>query len=442
MTAPFRAALVVVALSLFFTLSLAAQSQRIFLDPPGPTSATPIEARLYVACDPASHTVRALLGNVIKIHVTPGPLEGLCDPPIASLYTVDLGALPVGEYRIDVTVGELDNVTSRSFVVRNAEESVFDVHPFAVPAQSFSLPVRLDAGELELVRVYVDDVLVAPLTDDGVAYSFPAPPHARGLADVTIETRFGVKHTLRGALYYYDLSAPPDPSVFERILFPILVETAGAHDSRWVSEAAIANPRPWSIDTYNEVFPYVCLGYPCGERLAPDSSVAFTGFGRPQGIALIAPRAEADGLVFSLRVRDTSRTAEGFGTRVPVVRERDMFRGTGLTLLDIPIDPRYRTKLRMYAFDTGEHEALVTLDRPGNSQTFRVPVRRTCTDMECEAFPWYAELDLPAGAVNEVANVYVSIGGPESPAWAFASVTNNVTQQVTIVTADGKGGRP
>lgn len=442
MTVPLRAALVVLALSFPLTLSLAAQSQRIVLDPPGPTSATPIEARLYVACDPASHTVRALLGNVIKIHVTPGPLEGLCDPPVASLYTVSLGALPVGEYRIDVTVGERDSVTSRSFVVRNADPGVFDVHPFAVPLQSFDLPVRLYAGDLELVRAWVDGFLVTPLTYDGVAYSFPAPPHASGLAGVTVETRFGVKHTLPGALYYYDLAAPPDPSVFERVLFPVLVETAGAHDSRWVSEAAVANPRPWFVETYNHVFPFVCLAHPCGERLSPDSSIAFSGFGRPQGIALIVPRAEAGDLAFSLRVRDTSRTAEGFGTRVPVVRERDMFRGTDLTLLDIPIDPRYRTKLRMYAFDTGEHEALVTLDRSGDSQTFRVPVRRTCTGGECEAFPWYAELDLPTGAVNEIANVYVSIGGAESPAWAFASVTNNVTQQVTIVTADGKGGRP
>jgi hypothetical protein len=430
-----------IALSLLFMLPLAAQTQRIVLDPPGPTSATPIEARLYVACDPVSHTVTAL-GNVIKIHVTPGPIENLCDPPIASLYSVSLGALPAGVYRIDVTVGALDAVTSRTFVVRNAGESVFDVHPFAIPMQPFGLPVRLDAGELEIVRAYVDDVLVTPLTYDGVAYSFPAPAHAPGLARVKIETRFGVMHTLLGALYYYDPTAPPDPSIFERILFPVLFNTAGAHGSQWVSEAAVANPQPWYVETYNDVVPFECIDYPCGERLSPGSFLAFTGAGYPQGVALIAPRAEAADLAFTLRIRDTSRTAEGFGTQVPVVRERDMFRGTDLTLLDIPIDPRYRTKLRMYVFDSGEHDAQVTLDRAGGTQTFNVPVRRTCTDRECHATPWYAELDLPAGAVNEVGNVYVSIGGHESPAWAFASVTNNVTQQVTIVTADGKGGRP
>jgi hypothetical protein len=68
-------------------------------------------------------------------------------------------------------------------------------------------------------------------------------------------------------------------------------------------------------------------------------------------------------------------------------------------------------------------------------------VRRDCT-ASCDAIPWYAELDLSPGAENERVNVYVSIGGYESPAWAFASVTNNETQQVTIVTANGEGGRP
>jgi len=224
----------------------------------------------------------------------------------------------------------------------------------------------------------------------------------------------------------------------------VLFQGAGAHGSQWMSEAAIANPQPWAVETVNHVFPFVCILYPCGERLDPDSFISFSGYGYPHGIALIAPRTEADGLSFSLRVRDTARSAEGYGTRVPVVREGQMFRNTDLTLLDIPIDPRYRTKLRMYAFDSGEHDAYVTIDRAGSapSESFFVPVRRTCDFNLCDAIPWYAELDLPAGDVDGRVNVYVTIGDVDSPAWAFASVTNNETQQVTIVTADGEGGRP
>ncbi len=434
-----------IAISLLFAASVAAQTNGIILDPPGPTSVTPIEAHIYATCDPASYTLDRV-GNVFKIHVTPGPFVVLCDPPVPQLLRVPIGMLAAGEYRIDVTVGLAESVpTSRTFVVRNGADSVIDIHPFAVPVQPFGLKLRLTARDLGVAKIFIDNVQVpaASVANVNGAYEFTAPAHARGLVDVKIETSTGATRTLAGALYYFDPAQPPDTSVFERILFPVLFHTEGAHGSEWVSEAAIANPRPWTIETYNDVLPFVCIGYPCGQRLSPESYVAFSGDGYPYGVALIAPRAESDNLAFSLRVRDTSRVAEGFGTQVPVVREDEMFRGNELTLLDIPIDARYRTKLRMYAFDSGDHFAWVTVVRAGNAppENHLVPVRRECMSY-CDGIPWYGELDLPTGAENERVNVYVSIGSAESPSWAFASVTNNETQQVTIVTANGEGGRP
>jgi len=433
-----------IVVSLLVAASLSAQTQSIVLDPPGPTSLTPIEAHLYVACDPLSYTLDRV-ANVLKVHVTPGPREGLCDPPIANLLRFPVGVLAAGEYRIDVTVGALDSVTSRTFVVRNGADSVIDIHPFAVPSQPYGLTLRLTAGDLTVAKIFIDDVEVpaANIANVNGAYEFTAPAHARGLVEVTIETGTGATHTLPAALYYFDRAEPLDTSAFERILFPVLFQAAGAHGSQWVSEAAIANPRPWSIENYNEVVPFECIVYPCGERFSPESYVAFSGAGYPRGVALIAPRGEAGGLAFSLRVRDTSRAAEGYGTQIPVVREKDMFRGTDLTLLDIPIDPRYRTKLRMYAFDSGDHMAFVTVERAGGflSDHHAVSVRRECTG-SCDAIPWYAEVDLAPGAQNERVNVYIDIGGIDAPSWAFASVTNNETQEVTIVTADGEGGRP
>jgi hypothetical protein len=433
-----------IALSLLFAVSLAAQTQRIVLDPPGPTSATPVVADLYVSCDPLSHTLERL-GNVIRIHVTPGPIENLCDPPIAVRYPVALGTLPTGEYRIEVMVGEREAIESKTFVVRNAARGPFEVRPFAVPTQPAGLRLRLDAGDLSVAKVFVDDVQVTDLTING-AYWLPAPPHARGFADVKIETRDGTTYTVPDAIYYYDPSAAPDFSVFERILFPVLFNTEGAHGSQWVSEAAIANAAHWSIKAYNDVLPHPCVDCGIGQLFAPVSYVAIPGAGYPHGVALIVPRAETDHLAFSLRVRDTSRAAEGYGTQVPVVREADMFRNTALTLLDIPVDARYRTKIRMYTFDSGEHEAEVTVhgqSAPGVvSARHHVPVRRQCAPGKCAGVPWYAELDLPAGGTDGRVNVYVTIGHQGSPAWAFASITNNETQQVTIVTADGSGGRP
>ena len=71
----------------------------------------------------------------------------------------------VGEYRIDVTVGELDSIAvSRTFVVRDAAGGAFEVRPFAVPTQPFGLRLRLDAGALGVAKVFVDDVQVAPIS--------------------------------------------------------------------------------------------------------------------------------------------------------------------------------------------------------------------------------------------------------------------------------------
>jgi hypothetical protein len=299
------------------------------------------------------------------------------------------------------------------------------------------------------LRIFVDGAEI-PLdgitqAEDG-SWWFPAPAHAPGLVSVRGQTANGNDFTIPDGLYYYDRSAPPESSVFERILFPVLFEAGGARGSHWVSEAAIANRRPWYVETWNEVVPYECITAPCGERISPSSSVAFDGAGYPYGIALVAPRAESEHLAFSLRVRDTSGEGYGYGTQVPVVRERDMIRNADLTLLDLPVDPQHRTKIRIYVFDSDDRDASVGIHQlpyrgSGPSEEQIVRLRRTCAGASCAATPAYGELDLRAGEAGERVSVYITTGAG-TLAWAFASVTNNETQQVTVVAADGAGGRP
>lgn len=424
-----------------------AQLPRVFVDPPGPTSATPVTVDVYASCGPLTHTVERR-DPIIAIHVTPG---GVCDSPSPLRHPVDIGVLPAGGYHIYLIVDGWDIVTVQPLIVRNAAEGAFAVRPFAVPEHPDGLPLRIDPRGLPAVtKVVVGGVTIAPqdITCDGDAYSFPAPPHAPGLADVTIETADGASHTRQGAVYYYERGRPAPPSVFERVLFPVLSRGAGAHGSQWVSEAAIGNPAPWAIQAYNDVLPLSpCVDCGAGQLFDPEDTQRFDGAGYPGGIALLVPREEADALAFSLRVRDTSRAAEGYGTQVPVLREKDLFRGTDLTLLDVPVDPTVRTKLRIYAFDTSDRDAQVTVHRTSAPDVavarYSVPMRRpACTD-ECDAIPWYGELDLPDDGSDGGRNVYIALGQPpHALAWAFASITNNDTQQVTIVTADGNGGRP
>ena len=231
-----------------------------------PTSLTPIEAHVFVVCRTESFTVNRV-GNVIKIHIVPGPSD-FCDPPVFNNLTrVPIGTFPVGEYRIEVTVGELDSIAaSRTFIVRDAVKRDVEIHPFAVPTQPFGLRLRLDAGDLGVARVFVDDVAGRRTSRSTEAYWFPAPAHARGFADVKIETTLGTTHTLPIDLLLRPRRAARHLRLRAHSL-PRSLPQCGAHGSEWVSEAAIANTKPWFIETFNDVVPFVCIDYPCGERL-------------------------------------------------------------------------------------------------------------------------------------------------------------------------------
>lgn len=434
-----------------FFFSFAAHAQ-VAVFPTGPTTDTFVTLRLNVHCNPiVSHTVARTNTNIVVV-VT--PQTGSCpSPPFPLPYEVELGLLPSGQYTVEVRTA-VETIATKTFIVRNAAPGPVDVRPFAVPTMPIGSRLRLStdmalcAGEdCSGVSVNVGGVVVPgnriDVSNDGSIF-FTPPPHAPGLVDVSV-TANGVTRSSRNALYYYDPTAEPDPSVWERILFPVLFDSKGAHGSEWVSEAAIHNPGRWFVENFNRIDTLPCIDYGCTDLLSPNGFLAFGGAGYAHGVALLVPRAEAEHVAFSLRVRDVARQAEGFGTEVPVVREEDMDRDAAVTLLDVPLDPRYRTKLRLYAFDGETFWGSVALHDPAQGArvtAFTVPMRRSCSGISCAWTPWYGEVDLPAGAVNERVNVYAFPGGYGALSWAFASVTNNDTQQVTIVTPDGRGGFP
>ncbi len=434
-------------------LSPLLHGQGVYVFPPGPDSNTTIDIRVPLYCPgPISASVA---GSVIHVRVEDAA-DQCGEPPFLRPFGVKVGPLPPGQYRVEVDAGRLDRRTT-TFVVRNAGPKAFRVAPFAIPSTGEPrLPVRITnaPGEAPLCpggqcTIRVGEIVVAQKRVEANGdVVFDAPPHAPGVVDVTIRRPGGgADVTVRAALYYFDRGAPPDMSVFERVLFPVLFDAPGANGSLWRSEAAILNPRPWFVETYNDIQPIVCIAPPCGERVAPGQFLRWSGGSYPQGVALLVPRGEADELAFSLRVRDLSRAAEGFGTEVPVVREADMFRNAGMTLLDVPLDSRYRVKIRAYVFDplhvqTGGAVGVLIVRSDGTRTRLRADLRRrNCAAGSCAATPLYGELDLPAGREGARADIYLSTPD-DALSWAFASVTNNGTQQVTLVTPDGFGGPP
>lgn len=380
-------------------------------------------------------------GNTIHIDAQ----LGICDPPLGSEVSVPMADLPPGRYDIVVTrAGDGHTVATGFFTVLPAIDPAVTVHPFAVPMTQFTpLELRIDedaAFGCPNCAIYIGGVPVTPRYRDGGIY-VTAPRYGPGYAEIRIiNATTEIVH--RGALYYFDPDAAPDTALFERILFPVLFNTPGANGSEWLSEAVMRNLRSWSIETMNNIVPGQCIDYPCFERIPAHERIAFTGGAYPNGVALLTPREDADDVAFSLRIRDVSRIAEGLGTAIPIVREKDMFRDADLTLLDVPVDARYRVRLRVYAFDeSGTQATLVTHDVATNTRT-RTPLTltRTCNNSRsCAAAPAVAVADLPAGANGARVNLHVEMPD-RALAWAFATVTNNSTQQVTIVTSDGTGG--
>ncbi len=420
---------------LVVALALPLRAQAVFATVPAqPTTADAIELRIPF-CSPDEPPVVERTGFTIK--VTFG--DSICgDPPIYGLQEVPLPPLPAGEYRVEV----YDPINTSdgglfwidSFVVTEAELP-FEIHPSVIPTGTvgFNLFLRrtvpLDAFCTTAACTYrVGGVTVEPTSDPAAGSDYialPVPPHAPGFADVTVSN--GTQTLVaKNAVYYFDNAAPPDLAVFERVLFPVLFNSRGANGSDWRSEALMASTAPWHVPTFSDG------AFISNEVRAWPGQPQY-----PYGTALLVPRAESDNLWFALRVRDVSRAAEGFGTEIPVVRESGMFSGT-MTLLDVPLDPAYRVKLRIYAF--GEMET----DDVGRISGFGTFVmHRSCSGAaSCASTPWYAEIDLPVRGDDERANLYVTPPAGAGLAWAFATVTNNETQQVTVVTPDGVGGEP
>ncbi len=229
---------------------------------------------------------------------------------------------------------------------------------------------------------------------------------------------------------------PTDDEEFERLLVPLLTPPAqGAHGSVFKTELRAYNrsrANPITIEGVGANCTVLCatpiIDLLPGDELPPED---VTYAGSPGRFAYVA-RGDADDLWTSLRVFDTSRSAENYGTTIPVVRERDMFIARAIAFSGIPTDPRFRNTLRIYSVQPAE--VFVDIDTATSHESRQITLQGATDPFT----PAYAVIgDLPSG----VGPLRITIlpPGPEelgfaTPMWAFVSVTNNDTQMITIVT--------
>ena len=147
---------------------------------------------------------------------------------------------------------------------------------------------------------------------------------------------------------------------------------------------------------------------------------------------LFVSKETSENTTFNVRVLDVTRNAQSHGTEIPVVRSADM-KNEPVVLVNVPIDARFRNTLRIYSpsqaaipirITIGNIERIVTLQA---GRMVAEPSIATLTD-----FPSAA--DVPAGQTK----VRVTIDPPVTgqAIWAFITVTNNETQEITTVTPD------
>jgi hypothetical protein len=252
---------------------------------------------------------------------------------------------------------------------------------------------------------------------------------------------------------------------YQLLLVPVFSFGPGAHGSQWETRASLASA------THDATMPVSLLADDPADCGSPDGVISHrevrsicSAFASPSGLFLYVRKGFAvEELNATSHVRDLSRQASSAGTEIPVVHESE-FRQRDILLLDIPSDARFRTNLRIYA---GPAVNVV-----GQSFFDSSPQRVTVDIFDSRAidvFPAlasvYLELSVPEVGIGTPYHVrpgYASIGDllatfPQlasvpsytirvrthylitSPpvdlkSWAFATITNNDTQEVTTVT--------
>ena len=258
---------------------------------------------------------------------------------------------------------------------------------------------------------------------------------------------------------------------YERVLVPVVITqpVAGAHGSQWMTELVMRNESDQAVDI--TIAPYSGCVASC-QWTQPHTllRLGFPAANPNAGIFLYVGSAGIGKVTFALRVQDTTRQANTWGTSVSVVRPKDVFSGK-LQLLNIPVSDKFRAALRVYDFDTSIPDAAavvrvriydmcgigrfdntvpfpcndpplvdtnLSLPPSGPEQSFTNPSYpgfAMVGDL-MSAFPQLAGLAARPGDVTGIPRVRIDID-PITPAlrfWAFASVTNNETQHVTVIT--------
>ena len=411
------------AVGLLLAVVASSAHAQIAIDPPDPTPKDDVTLTVqqFDSCPPSPDVTRNGFEIVVNIR------WGLClSPPFLITHTISLGKLPAGTYHVVANYGNNDLKTF-AFTVFDANGSVI-VSPSLGPTTGGTVvnvthsggfclgrqPTSCSAPVITFGGVPATDVTIV----DYAHFRATTPPHAPGAVEVRVS---GDSLDVSSyAFRYFDRAADASPKFFEKILVPVIYNGAGANGSQWVTDVAMRNDRDYAIEPWRAI---------SGTSPIPAGTpVRFGSSNAPTGMLVVVPREEAESLHFHAMVRDTSRSDSDAGTELPVARERDF--SSNLELVDIPVDGRFRLMLRVYSLARADlaEVTIYSMENGIGLRKFYVPMTQPAGDR-----PGFGSApDFIAGTSGDRIGLRIrSLTG--APAWAFATVTNNETQHVTIV---------
>lgn len=393
-------------------------------------------------CGPQRGTV-SVSGQTVTLTITPpsGGLLPCVGIPIAVPWSaaVFIGTLPAGNYTLVTKLGTSE-VDRRRIAIAEADPP-FELRQnigFTSGGGTVTIPANETFAAFNTTAVTFDDQPATILSKSVDQVVVSPPPHAAGAVTVKA-TANGATLTAINAFYYVDANGPADRVAYEAILIPLVFSGAGLFGSQWTTELWVHNVSDSDITQFNGPFTVrFCVVAPCPQPIEANRAVKLDSVQFPRGRMMFVPRGSADALSFALRVRDLSRQSETHGVEIPVVRERDLHGLFPFSLLNVPGDAQFRSRLRVYSIDPPKVVSvrLFTMTNPAE----QVAALLLVMDPPTAELPAYGEIDLDpiirkAGLPGPFRVQIEPSFLTTSPAyWAFVSVTNNQTQNVTVVT--------
>lgn len=272
-------------------------------------------------------------------------------------------------------------------------------------------------------------------------------PTDRAVA-VTVRV-FGHGESVFSNAFQFHPDANPNPEDYTAAIVPLTAgRLNGAHGSIWEAQLNVYNAFPFDLRMPGPEETIVELPIDFAIKIPARKAKRVELFRRETGVDghfLYIPTPMLGAPKFSLRVRDISENATSLGAEVPVITRNDAF--NNIIIPDVPVDPNYRPTLRIYGFTPAPMFVTVTVypengDTPYSETDVELHGILTTQYVPFPPHPAYAAFDpIPPAARAAGGRVRVEITNhgdvvspPLPPIWAFVSLTNNETNQVTIVT--------